>query len=171
MSASYGNRFGSVFETFLPLLIALICVMLSMLPVGLSAGFSINPSFALMAIFYWALYRPDLLPPISVFIVGLFQDLLSAGPLGLWAFVYLTVYAIVVSQRLFFIGKAFFAIWTGFGVIALLVGLIAWIIGCLYFQTYLSPVPILTQAVFSFIFYPVLNRVFGGIQKRFLSQI
>ncbi len=171
MSASYGNRFGSIFEAAIPLTTALLCVMLSMLPLGLSSGFTINPSFALMAIFYWALYRPDLMPPVSVFLVGIFQDLLSGSPAGFWAFVYLLVYAIVVSQRLFFIGKAFFAIWTGFGVIALFVGLVAWVIISLDVGMYLSPAPFIGQAIFSFVFYPVISRVFGGFQKRFLSQI
>ncbi len=171
MSVSFGNRFDNIFDFAFPLSTALLCVMISMLPIGLSSGFSANPSFALMAIFYWALYRPDLMPPVSVFLVGLFQDLISGAPGGFWAFVYLIVYAIVFSQRLFFIGKAFFAIWTGFGVIALIVGMVAWAIICLNSSMYLSPAPFISQAMFSFIFYPLIGRVLGRIQKRFLSQI
>jgi rod shape-determining protein MreD len=144
--------------------------MLSMLPLGLSNGLIVTPAFALMAVFYWALYRPDLMPPSGVFLIGLYHDLLSAGPLGLWTFVYLVSYGLILSQRLFFIGKAFFAIWFGFGAIAVLSGLVAWVVGSLFYWTPLSPVPALAQAVLSFFLYPIFARIFSTIQRRFLSQ-
>jgi len=40
---------------------------------------------ALAAIYFWALVRPDLMPPRAVLIIGLLEDLLSGGPPGLWA--------------------------------------------------------------------------------------
>ncbi len=171
MSTNIGNRFGNVFESALLLVTAFLCVILSMLPVDPPFGLAINPSFPLIAIFYWVLYRPDLMSPVSVFIVGLFQDLLSGTPEGFFAFVYLLVYAIVVSQRLLFLNKTFVIIWSGFGVIALLVGLIAWIITCLSMGMYLSPAPVVGQMIYSFVFYPPISWVFVVLQKRFLSQI
>ncbi len=151
MDRSLTRSFSALYQLSIPFAVALFCVMFTMLPWGLSSGVVIAPSFALMAVYYWGLYRPDLMPPIAVFLVGLFQDLMSGGPLGLWSLVYLAVYGVVVSQRLFFIGKAFLAIWIGFGVI-------------------LSPLSVLAQAFLSFILYPIAARIFAAVQKQFLNQ-
>ncbi len=171
MSMAFGPKISNLFEIGLPFLVAIFCVMLTMLPLGLSSGIIVSPAFALMAVFYWALYRPELMPPYAVFLVGLYYDLASAGPLGLWAFIYLVVYGIVLSQRLFFIGRAFFAIWIAFGMIALVAGLLAWAVSALYYGSVVSPLPAFGQALVSFVLYPLFGRIFGSIQRRFLSQV
>jgi rod shape-determining protein MreD len=170
MDRSLARSFSALYQISIPFAVALFCVMFTMLPWGLSLGVVIAPSFALMAVYYWGLYRPDLMPPFAVFLVGLFQDLLSGGPLGLWSLVFLAVYGVVVSQRLFFIGKAFLAIWFGFGVMALVAGVISWMVSCLYFGMILSPLSVTVQALLSFILYPVTARIFTAVQKQFLTQ-
>ena len=166
---SRGVRFRRLLEMALPFVVALLCVVLTMVPFGFWPGVVVAPSFALMAVYYWSLYRPDLMPPIAIFLVGLYQDLLSGGPLGLWALIYLMVYGIIVSQRLFFIGKAFFAIWFGLGVVVALTSMIMWGICSLYYGTVLSPLPIIGQAILTFAIYPVFGRAFGFVQRRLLS--
>lgn len=170
MDRSIARALGAFYQVSIPFVVALFCVLLTMLPLGLSPGIVIAPTFGLMAVFYWGLYRPDLMPPMIVFLVGLFQDLISGGPLGLWALVYLAVYGVVVSQRLFFIGKAFLAIWFGFGVTILIGGMIAWVVSSLYFGALLSPVSVLVQALLSFILYPVAARIFAFVQQQLLVQ-
>jgi len=171
MNRVFGPNFPNLFEVGLPFMVAIFCVLLTMLPLGLSSGIIVSPAFALMAIFYWALYRPELMPPYAVFLVGLYYDLASAGPLGLWAFIYLVVYGIVLSQRLFFIGRAFFAIWVAFGMVALIAGLMAWGVSGLYYGSVVSPLAAFGQALVSFVLYPLFGRMFGSIQRRFLSQV
>ncbi len=170
MDRSLSRPLSALYQLSIPFVVALLCVMFSMLPLGLSSGVVIAPSFALMAVYYWGLYRPDLMPPFTVFLVGLFQDLMSGGPLGLWSLVYLAVYGVVVSQRLFFIGKAFLAIWFGFGVMALVAGTISWVVSCLYFGMVLSPLSVLVLALLSFVLYPVAARFFAAVQNQFLIQ-
>ncbi len=165
------HRLRKIFERTLPFIVALFCVILSMLPFGLVSGIIIAPAFALMAVFYWALYRPDLMPPYAVFFTGLYQDLLSGGPLGLWSFIYLCAYGMIVSQRLFFIGKAFLAIWFAFGIVAILVNLIMWGIVSLYYANVMSLWPIIGQTALSFALYPFMGKFFGWVQRRFLSVV
>ena len=171
MDRSLGRSMGAFYQISIPFVVGLLAVMFSMLPWGLSSGIVIAPSFALMTIYCWALYRPDLMPPYTVFLIGLFQDLMSGGPLGMWSLVYLAVYGVVVSQRLFFIGKAFLAIWFGFGFMALVASTMAWLVSCFYFGMVLSPLSVLVQALLSFILYPVVARMIAAIQKRFLTQV
>ncbi len=171
MSMNFAPRITSFFEIGLPFLASIFCVMLTMLPLGLSSSIIVSPAFALMAVFYWALYRPELMPPYAVFLIGFYYDLASAGPIGLWAFVYLVVYGIVLSQRLFFIGRAFLAIWFAFGMVALVAGILAWAVSGLYYGAVVSPVPAFVQALASFVLYPLFGRIFGSIQRRYLSQV
>ena len=57
----------------------------------------IAPVLALMAVYHWAIYRPNLMPLWSIFVLGVLQDLLSGVPLGLYILVFLTVYGVVLS--------------------------------------------------------------------------
>ena len=81
MSMVFGSKISNLFEIGLPFLVAIFCVMLTMLPFGLSSGIIVSPAFALMAVFYWALYPLVLCSPYDGLLVGLYSDLASAGPL------------------------------------------------------------------------------------------
>lgn len=54
----------------------------------------IMPSWPLMVIFLWAGLRPQFMPPIAIFTIGLLQDLLADSPMGIWALSYLISIAI-----------------------------------------------------------------------------
>ena len=42
----------------------------------------LEPVLALASIYYWSLYRPDLMPAALVFALGLLYDILSGAPVG-----------------------------------------------------------------------------------------
>ena len=60
-----------------PFLFSLVLVVLNLVPLQLPGYSVISPNFALMAVYYWALHRPSLLPSGAVFLVGLPQRLES----------------------------------------------------------------------------------------------
>ena len=76
------------------------------------------PALPLIAVFYWTLYRPDLMPPVAAFVIGLLQDILGGLPLGVSACVLVGVHAAVNTQRRFFIGKSFAVVWLGFALVS-----------------------------------------------------
>jgi len=61
----------------LPFVTTLLFVFFSVLPLHLPGFAEIAPAFALMAVYHWTIYRPDLLPPFAVFVAGVLLDLLS----------------------------------------------------------------------------------------------
>ena len=81
--------FSRLFMMVTPVVIGVLCVLLSFVPISRIFGSSLMPAFAFMAIYYWAVVRPELFPAWAVLALGLLSDLLSGGPIGLWAFVYL----------------------------------------------------------------------------------
>ena len=90
-----------------PSLIACALVILSVLPLHIPSYSSVVPSLALMAVFYWSLHRPDLLPAVAVFLVGILYDILTGGPMGVQAFILLVVYWVTGSQRQLFLVNRF----------------------------------------------------------------
>jgi len=106
-SPTPASRAGRIFTIVAPFVMGLVCVLLSFVPFGRIVGSSLTPAFVLMAIYYWAIVRPEMFPPIAVFTVGLIFDLLSGGIIGLWAFVYVVTYAVVISQRLLLVNAPF----------------------------------------------------------------
>ena len=154
-----------VFWTVFPGLTTLACVLLSMVPFGLSTTVLAPPSFGLIAIFLWTMIRPDLLPTGVVFMLGLVQDLLWGGPIGLWAFVFLLAYALTLSQRTFLIGRGFGFTWAGFGLVAIIAGTASWIFAMIIHGQFLMPYPAIVQAVLSAAVYPLFARLSPWVMR------
>ena len=161
-------RAGRIVMTVVPFAVALVLIFLSFLPVGRIFGSSTMPALAFIAVYYWAVVRPELLPPMAVFAIGLIFDLLSAGPIGLWAFVYLLAYALTVTQRFFLINAPFSVFWTGFGVAAGISGVVAWAAASLFFGQALAIGPILWHMGMTVALFPLVVAVLTRIQARVL---
>ncbi len=143
----------------LTLLGAALAVLFQALPFGTFNDIPLAPVVALIALFYWAVYVPEVCPTWVAFLTGLFQDVVSGGPLGLWALVYVIVYRAVLQNRLLFIGRAAYSGWAGFAMAAILTTALAWAVGSLYFGQPLSPTPILGQMMVTVLCYPIFAKV------------
>lgn len=148
-----------------PFLLSLVLVVLNLVPLHLPGYAAISPSFALMAVYYWALHRPSLLPSGAVFIVGLLQDFLSGGPIGQNAAVLVVVYIIAVSQARFFYGKSFFVVWWGFLVVSLGVATMEWIIASLFAARMLPPEPAFYECAMNVAAYPIFGWLFVQVHR------
>src|SRR6478752_4809383 len=73
----------------LPVATTLLAAVIAILPVRVPGYAALVPAFTLMAVYHWTIYRPDLLPPLWVFAIGLAQDLLSGALIGVGALVLL----------------------------------------------------------------------------------
>lgn len=155
LGESRGSRFWSLF----PFFSAVFCILLTMVPFGLSTGYLSPPSFALIAIFIWILARPDLMPPAAVFLLGILQDLFWGGPLGLWGAVFLMVWAFTISQRQFLAGRGFGLTWAVFGVAVTGSSALAWVIASIFYSTLMPVIPILSLTILSFAVYPAFAKV------------
>ncbi len=144
---------------------AALAVIAQSLPFGAVNGVPLAPIFALIALFYWAVYRLDFCPYWVPFATGLFQDVLSGGPLGLWALVYVLVFEGVVQNRHFFIGRAAYSAWAGFAMTGIVTAVIAWALWSLYSWRLMSPFPILGQMVITVICYPVIARIMLAVDR------
>lgn len=121
------------------------------------------PLPALIAIFYWGLYRPAVLSFSFTFLLGLLQDLLTGLPFGLSALLYLGVRGLVVSSRRYVPHDTFWLAWAIFSLIAFLYAIALWIMLALWFA---EPAPfriVLLQALATIAFYPLLHGCFNRL--------
>ncbi|XBQ15370.1 MAG: rod shape-determining protein MreD [Oceanicaulis sp.] len=59
--------------------------------IGVNGALFVN--LPLIVLFLWSFKRPGLVSPIALLIAGLLQDLVTGGPLGVWALAYLVAFA------------------------------------------------------------------------------
>lgn len=98
------------------------------------------PLLTMAVIFYWTVRQPDLLPSPVVFILGLFTDIATAGPLGYWSLNYLIGLAIAAyglgrftEARGWIVATAFFA------AAVFVVSAVGWLLSSLFL---LRPMPV-----------------------------
>jgi len=87
------------------------------LPVKIFGLQAPEPVFAIGPAFAWAVLRPSVWPPVALIALGLFQDGLWGGALGLWPLCLLTIYGLAFSVRRVLVGEDFWALGAWFGAI------------------------------------------------------
>lgn len=148
-----------------PLLLTLALVMLGMLPYGIPGLAPVMPWLALAAVYYWSLHRPDLLPAVAVFAVGLFHDLLAGSALGVGVLVLLGVHALIVGQRRVFRSQSFAVVWLGFGLVAAGAFALVWALNAVLLDRLLDPSPAAFQYLTTVAVYPLVAGLFARVQR------
>ena len=79
-----------------------VLALIAALPWGLpSEDRFFLPLLPVIAIHYWSLRYPAMIPEWFVFVTGLGLDILTHGPLGYWALIYLAAHSIAVLSEPF----------------------------------------------------------------------
>ena len=139
-----------------PAALTLVLVLASGLPLGLPGLPPVMPCLALMAVYYWTLHRPDLLPGGAVFLLGILQDAVSGTALGLNAALLVGVHWVVLTQRWVFYRQSFLVVWWGFALIALGWSLAAWLLGSVLALRLLNLGPFVAQLALTVTVYPLI---------------
>jgi rod shape-determining protein MreD len=171
VNPTLAQRLDLIARNILPALLGVLLVVLSTIPFYIPGYGPVAANLVLMAVFYWAVHRPDLLPPITVFLIGLLQDILVGMPPGMNALVLLIVRSIAVSQGRVFRGRSFIILWWGFGTVALASAFVVWALTAIYVVSAVDPSPGLFQAGMTTALFPFLAGLFTLMQQKLLSQI
>ena len=116
----------------------------------------INAPFFLMALYYWSIYRPTLLPRWLVFILGCSMDFLSGFPIGLSAVLFLIIQWIVTDQRKFLMAQSFMVVWFGFLIVSAGTFGAQWVFFSLLDFHAHSIKPLLISSVLGAFFFPIV---------------
>ena len=144
-------------------LLGLLMLNMASLPLPYANG--VKNHLVLMAVYYWAIYRPTLVPPVFCFLLGLAMDVLAGFPLGVNACVLVTVQWLVRDQRKFLIAQPYIVIWAVFGLVAAMATLLEWVLMGLRDWDWQDPLPPLTGTIISLFLFPVVTLLLAATHR------
>ncbi len=156
MKPTFWRRLDTLARHLVPCLSIFALMVVGVVPLHIPSLPSIAPALPLIAVFYWTLYRPDLVPASAMFAAGLLQDILFGLPLGMSACTLVLVHAVVTTQHRFFLGRSFGIVWLGFSLVAAGAMALTWLITCAYNATLVPLDAVAFQTLMTIGFYPVL---------------
>jgi rod shape-determining protein MreD len=107
MRPTFWQRLDAFARHQVPVVVTLILMLITVIPSHTPGLGQIGPMLSLISVYYWAVYRPDLMGYGAVFAVGLLEDTIAGTPLGVGSLMLLLVHGAVVTQYKFFHGKSF----------------------------------------------------------------
>ena len=149
-----------------PFVLSLGLIVASVLPWPLPGATTIAPMPLVGAVYYWTVHRPEVMPATTVFLLGLAQDTLAGGPLGLTALILLLAQMALIGQSRYIARGPFVLELAGFAVTALGFAAASWLCMSLYYGRLASPNPLVLQLLLGVGVYPILNWVFGLTYRR-----
>jgi len=154
----------------LPLITTLGLLLLSLTPTHVPGWAGVAPVLTMMAVYYWAIYRPDLLSPLVAFAIGVLQDVLAGTPLGVNALVLLLIQGATASQRRFFLGNTFAVAWWGFALVAFAAVVLAWLLASVVYGQLLQVRAVMFQYLLTLSLYPVVSWGLAKTQAALMRQ-
>jgi rod shape-determining protein MreD len=159
----------SLVSRLIPVATTAAAAILSIQPVHIPAYAALAPAFMLMAVYHWAIYRPDLLPASAVFLIGISHDLLAGGSLGVTAVVLLLARAVVVRYRRWFPDRAFPFVWAGFTLLTAAAMLVLWVLHSLLEAKGVEFGSSIFRAVLTISLFPFASFLLGRTQRALMG--
>lgn len=160
-----GNFFFLVLGSFFVLLIST--------PFARFEGVPLLGGLPVMLIYYCSIRHRNAIRPLSIFLIGLLHDVLSGGAIGLWAFLYLSFFALLLTQHgsiLRFIDRSAPFCWFGFLLASLVFLLLWWIMGWILTGSWPSYVGLALQWLVAAILFPLSLWRYGRQPLHYVSQ-
>jgi rod shape-determining protein MreD len=164
------QQINLAFRHLLPVGMVLLLILINALPTRVPGFAAVVPLLPLIGVYYWSIYRPDLMPPALAFCLGLLNDVIAGMPLGVSSLLYLLVQGMTASQRRFFHGKPFRIAWWGFGLVSSGAFVLQWLLVSLLMGHTLEPRVVAFEFLMTLSFYPLLSWLFARTQLALLHS-
>lgn len=148
----------------LPVLTVVLAMMLDLLPLPNASPHAVSPLLGLAAVYFWTLYRPDLLPPLALFVLGLVFDLAAGLPLGMTAMLFLVVCRLVLAPHRSLLAGSFGVMWAGCMLVAAVVAVLRWLLAMAWWGHVFPFRPVLFEAALTVALYPLIAWLLGRLQ-------
>lgn len=171
MRPTFWQRLDAFARHQIPVIVTVLLVLISVIPSHVPGLGRIGPMFSLISVYYWTVYRPDLLGYGAVFAIGLLEDAVSGTPLGVGSLMLLLVHAGVVTQYKFFNGKSFAVTWWAFTVVAALAALVRWLCNSVLQGTFVNVEAPLFAYLMTVALYPLVGWMLVRVQLFLLRDV
>ena len=170
MRAALAQRGEWSIAKAIPTATVVVLLIATVLPVRVPDYAAVVPLLTLAGVYYWTIYRPELLPPTAIFLCGLVLDLLCGAPLGVSPLLLLLARALVLSQRRFFVNRLFPFVWGGFTLLAVAAIAFLWLLGSLLEGAMLDMRAAALQWVLTVASFPAISYLLMRTQRRLLAR-
>lgn len=147
------------------------CVSVLCLTIFMSLNFQVSytgyymPHLVLLAIYYWSLFYPSLMPDWLIFLLGLLFDIIFGLPFGASALQFLLLAWITKSQRDTIMKQPFLAMWGVSCLILIVAALMQWMVNSLYYKQLYQISDVLIQFAPTAAIYPVFHKIMNLLFK------
>ncbi|HEX4111407.1 MAG TPA: rod shape-determining protein MreD [Stellaceae bacterium] len=170
MRLAFPHRDIDSFRWLVPFVTGLVAVCLSVMPLHVPGLAVATPAFVLMAIYHWTLYRPDLVLPSGVFVLGLLLDLLDGTTyIGISSLTFLAVRGLVLLSRNRIANQPFPIVWAGFLAIAGAALALEWLTLSVLTLTPLAARPFMFQLLVTAAAFPLAGYALAQLQRGLLG--
>ncbi len=159
----------NIVARLVPVATTAAAAVLSIQPVHVPGYAALAPAFMLMAVYHWAICRPDLIPPLAVFLIGIAHDLLAGGPPGVAALLLLVARAVVLRYRRWFPDRSFPFVWGGFALLAAAAMLGLWLLDSLLEARLAEFRGGIFRAVLTISLFPIASFLLGRTQRALMG--
>lgn len=172
MALAYFQHEVDALSRMVPFASCVVAVILSVVPVPVPGLAVATPAFALMAIYYWTVHRPDLMSASGVFVIGILLDLLDGTPyLGLTPLTFLIARALILLGRRVAVNQGFGILWAGFALTAFGTIGLQWLAVELLSGTAIAARAFVFQAVVTAAAYPICDYLLAQVQHLVLRRV
>lgn len=154
----------------LPFITTLGLVLAMQLQYRLAFLDNLFPFLSLVGIYYWSIFKPRLMPVSVVFFLGLLQDILSGGPLGMMALLFILVRLFVIRQGRRFLEREFLFNWLVFIMVSPVFGLATWIIASLYLKESQNIWGVFGQSVLTIAAFPLVTSALDWVRSLLVDE-
>ncbi len=157
------------FRALVPSALMLLLVVLDFL--SLQYWKEVAPWFSLAGVWYWSLYRPDLLPVWVIFFIGFLQDFLHIGvPYATHALILIMGHLLVIHQRRYIIVQPFMINWLLFIIFAGLCIVGRWMIAIMLEFTIFPFQGLITSFLITLGSFPLLFFLFAFCHRYIIGH-
>jgi rod shape-determining protein MreD len=155
--------------SLLPVATSVLAMLLSIEPLHILGAAVLSPALVLMASYYWTIHYPSLLPAAALFAIGMTQDLVSGGPLGVSALVLLLSRAILLKYRRHLLNRPFPILWASFALLTAAAMTLASTLHLLLAAAVLDFRAPTVSAVLTVLLFPVASFLLGQSQRALMA--
>ncbi len=147
------------------------CISILGLTILMSLNFQVSytgyymPHLVLLAIYYWSLFYPSLMPYWLIFLLGLLFDIIFGLPFGASSLQFLILSWITKSQRDTVMKQPFITMWGISCLILIVAALIQWAVNSLYYKQLYQISDVLIQFMLTATIYPLFHKLMNLLFK------
>ena len=167
MKGGFKKALGRTLANTVPAFLTLFLILFARVPFQDSNAGMFIPVFSLIFTYFFRLHFPDIARLWFIFGLGLLEDFLSGGYLGLTSLVLLMVSALFERQRHFFLQGSFVSEIFIFAFFSLGISLLYWLLTSFIEATLIPVLPFFVQGLMTALVFPLYVFVIGRINKRF----